>query len=489
MIDRGRSPRICGFVDDVFRHQWWPAKEFFYEILETSLRQIPGIDPEISLRRKLWAEHQFIGAKTIPPNQEVDHDSWSRSYEVLSHDQINLLSRHIIPGAFYFGYELTPGLRFFLEELGVTYIDFRISPLRFLSDLVIAVRSNSSWINRLFHEACLPASDIEQYAAQLKAAFRYRQRMQGRMDTFGEENSIIFVGQTGVDQSLIHRGRFLRVSDMAKDLGTLFYGRHVVYLPHPSAAEEHIAEEISLLRELAPTVSMASHNCYDLLCDERMISLVGISSGLLQEAAFFGRNAVTLHHPVCPLNFRDRIETPGGFYQFPFETFTCKTFLQATLDQQGKIVPSTLSQIRTNNLRELHDVWWGYAEHRGLSNDFVRIQQKPLFNEIEKLRGTIKFIKELISVLPFEASSRCEWLTGRIWCWMGAEKVTFSIDGTVLRDGQPSGSWRLVPSNRAAALVFWDVGGWVDHLIKFDDAKILVKNNLGDRFEVSALSD
>ncbi|MBM3337260.1 MAG: hypothetical protein FJY60_06200 [Betaproteobacteria bacterium] len=489
MNNPSKLPRIVGFVDDVFRHQWWPAKEFFYEMLQTSLRQISGVDPEISLRRKLWAEDQIIGTKTIPPNQEVDDGSWSRSYEVLSHDQRNLLSRHIMPNAFYFGYELTPGLRFFLEELGVTYIDFRISPLRFLSDLVIVVRSNSRWINRLFHEACLPASAIEQHAAQLKAAFRYRQRMQGQMDTSGEKNSIIFVGQTGVDQSLIHRGRFLRVSDMAKDLGALFSGRHVVYLRHPAAAEEHVAEEIGLLRKLSPTVSVASQNCYDLLCGEQMISLVGISSGLLQEAAFFGRKAVTLHHPVCPLNFRDCFETPGGFYQFPFETFTCKTFLQVILGQQGKIVPSTLAQIRTNNLRGLHDVWWGYAEHRGLSSDFARIQQKTLFNETEKLRRTIQFIGELVSVSPFEDFSRFEWLTGRIWRWMGAKKVTFSIDGTVLCDGQPSGSWRVVPSDQAAALVFWDVGGWVDHLIKFDDAKMLVKNNIGDRFEVTALSD
>ena len=130
------------FLDDLTRDTWWPAKEFFYDLLREPIDQAIGIFPGPSLRQR---RHDSIGPelldRTISQGRNIDV-SWVNSFEQIDIETAEYLTAQIKPDMLVLGYELSPGLISFLDDKKIHWIDFRISPIRFLQDLLIAVRSS-----------------------------------------------------------------------------------------------------------------------------------------------------------------------------------------------------------------------------------------------------------------------------------------------------------------------------------------------------------
>lgn len=477
-----------GFIDDVLRHAWWPAKEFFYEILQAAMTHGLGIEVHRSLRQKLWAE-RTITPRSIPADVVQESDaSWVLQYQEMDAETATMMGGYLDPQTFYFGYEMSPGLRKLLDARGIRYLDFRISPVRFLPDLAIAVCSNDARMNKLLHAICLTRRDISIHAAKLGASYRYKARYESTSLHADGPVPLIFVGQMPNDDALIIGGRHFDFQTDAASFVRQLAGRRISYLPNPNAPAGHIQASLAFLAGFDPGVSLLSTNGYDLLCAEEPAEFIGVSSGFLQEAGFFDKPATSIIPPVCPLNFRDEAAQIEGYYQISFETFTSDGFLGAILGRdRAPPSPTRITQMQPNNLRELHDVWWCYAEHRGKPTPLVQVQQADIHARLNHLSHTTRFLLEMLSQAPSLANDGlATQLSAFRWSWSDGADIWFDSHGVIWRDGKKHGVWRLRPGIEAGFIAIWDDGGRVD-AITFQDSGILsCRNYLGNVFEVTA---
>lgn len=475
-----------GFVDDVFRHAFWPAKEFFYEILSGPLSEASGAPCWPSVRNLMWVEGRLT-PRSAPAGPVQDDAEWLYHYNELSAEKKNLLLQYIDINSVYICYEASPGLLRFLDEAGIVYVDVRISPLRFLPDILLAMRSNSDSINSLLSGLCLSRKEIEREALLLGASFRHQQRYVSSGAFPEGQGPLLFVGQTSTDASIIVGQKYFGLRDAPPKATAAFRGRDIIYLRHPMASEQHIRSELQAISSFGPkSLRISEANSYDLLCAEEQFEFFGLSSGLLQEAAFFGKRSTALLPHICPLAFANEAGDVGGYYQFTFETFSDTALWAAVLGKGSFTTRDSVKKLQHNQLRELHDVWWGYAVHKGRSTHYTRAQNRDLHLHMAKLNRNTSFLMDLISSEPGQGDGVSDAISSRRWSWVSGGIVTFNPDGIVRRDGERNGVWRRV-NGQSGIVAVWDEGGWIDHIQYGSNGVLNCRNTLGHTFQVSAV--
>jgi hypothetical protein len=470
------------FIDDVFRHAFWPAKEFFYELLGAPLQAVLGQPMPMSVRRQMWQNGTLRQeGSALPKGPET---AWLNEYATLSPDSRRTLSAYVDPRALHICYEASPGLLDFLTERGVTYIDIRLSPIRFLPDVVLAITSNSSDIRAKLSRISLPRHEIVTEATKLSAAFRHRDRYVPQANIPRRPGrQVVVIGQTASDASIIVDGRFFHFRDALSTLHQKLQGAHVLYLRHPSASPEHIRSETDLLRGIYPALEVTTANSYDLLCCDQSLEFLGISSGLMQEAAFFGRATTSLLPPVCPLVFSDTPESAQGYAQVTFDTFMDPQFWRCLLGAAEPDHRDTLRTMVPNQLRELHNVWWGYPAHKIKPNDFNRTLTGDIRPELERVYGTTRFVLDIIA--GNQPSIVGDDITSRHWRWPSGGVVKLEPDGIVTRDNRKAGTWRRLALSEPAYFLLWDEGFWVDFVRYAGNGRLVCRNNIGGQFAVA----
>ncbi|MCO5733010.1 hypothetical protein [Rhizobium sp. SSA_523] len=481
----GRKTKLgwssVAFIDDVFRHAFWPAKEFFYELLGAPLTAVMAKAMPQSVRRQMWQAGVLTQAgSALPQGPETQ---WLQEYAALSPQSTSLLSGYIDPTALHISYEASPGLLQFLDASGVTYIDFRLSPVRFLPDVILAMRSNAPQINQALSQIGLPRHEIVKEATKLSASFRHRDRYTPQPDIPRHPGpQLVVVGQTSSDASIISNGRFFRLGDAMDTLAKQAQGKHVLYLRHPSASADHQDSELALLRTLYPRVEVTRSNSYDLLCCEQPLEFVGLSSGLLQEAAFFGRPTTSLLPPICPLAFPGEPATADGYWQITFDTFMSPEFWQRLLGGEEAHPRETLRNIVPNQLRELHNVWWGYPSHKIKPNDYTKALIGDPRKDLQRIHGAARFILDVVAGPQDQVAG--DEVTTRAWRWPNNSVVTLEPDGSIRRDNQTAGTWRRLAQADSLYFLVWNEGYWIDVVRYAGNGHLTCRNNIGDSFVV-----
>ncbi len=109
------------------------------------------------------------------------------------------------------------------------------------------------------------------------------------------EENVLVVGQTRVDRALIANGRLLDLRDVAEAFHAAIgpTGR-VLFKPHPYNPEGFGLHEIGLpLRRIREV----QDNAYLLMAQDSVARIVGVSSSLVAEARYFGKEGVFLGTP------------------------------------------------------------------------------------------------------------------------------------------------------------------------------------------------
>lgn len=299
---------------------------------------------------------------------------WARNYYSLTNGEAALeyLFSHIPPDALVLSFEMPPWLRSACLERNVRFLDMRVSPLRFGRDLYVAMStSNDAMLERIASHAPLP-EELRLEAALLSANIRMHLR---RLHEIGElslqeegvlDDSLIFVGQAPYDASILcpRKGRPLRCNDFAEQLRALANGRRVMYKAHPFASEFGKQECAMLSEILGRQVEAMQANAYQLLSCADTLQLVGISSGLLQEASWFDKEAHILFQPFVPLAFEGSEQLASSQYQqIRFQQLVAPAFWHRVLTPtQDPPRLAALPPVSHHHARETFDQWWDYEK-------------------------------------------------------------------------------------------------------------------------------
>jgi len=350
---------VC--LDDLLRDDFWPAKEFIYDLVRTPIFTACGINIQKSPRRgqrsNLLAGFDVAHFLHLCGNGD-DADAWQRGYHGVPQAAAAYLTRHLPARALVLSYEMTPWLQQVLDANGTDWIDLRMSPLRFGADLYIGLRTNNPRLYAAAQALSVPANEVAAEAALLAARLRYRlryEKMSGALD-----QQCVYIGQTESDASLLKDdGRFARAADHADTLRKLAAAGPLQYKPHPMAGDFAVRERAELERITGQKVLLCEVDTYDLLAREEDILMVGLSSGALQEAVWFGRKSFCLFRPISLPRFDTTFDTEGCL-QIASHTFMSQPLWSALTGCEGA-QPPVLMPPRANHLRELHNTWWGYS--------------------------------------------------------------------------------------------------------------------------------
>lgn len=360
---------VC--LDDLLRLKFWPAKEFMYDLIRLPAWYAAGVDiacsPRNGQRSNLLPGFEHAQFLALCGGAEPD---WAELYHAVPEAAADYLARHIPPGALVISYEMTPWLRAVVDRAGNDWLDLRLSPLRFASDLYLAVRTNRPELYAALKRHAQSAQAIHCEAMLLTAQIRHRRRY--AENNLALDGAVVWIGQTEADAAIVNaRGRFARIGDFRGEFLRAVGSAPVWYRAHPDGGAFADREHQQIERFLGHPIKRCDDETYDLLAGDAQVKLVGLSSGALQEAEWFGREAVSLMDPVCRPTFEDGFDT-GGYLHIASHDFVSEP-LWADLLADGQRRPgAVVMPPRHNMLRELHNAWWGYSSSQIRHAHFYR---------------------------------------------------------------------------------------------------------------------
>lgn len=290
---------------------------------------------------------------------------WHRGYHRLPAVAATYLAAHMPADACVLACEAADWLIAFCRDRHIPCLDIRPAPLRFGRDLYMALRTEqASWYARI-EPYGVSDEELRLEAGILGANVRmHKRRLEeaGRFDFSLPADSLVFIGQAPYDASLLDpQGQPLKVDDYAQQIRELAADRPFFHKAHPMATAFADQERSALARIVGRPVQTFSQNAYQLMtCAD--VGLVGISSGMLQEARWFDCPATLLFKPCVAL----RADAPARgehFQMVHFASLLAPSFWHALLTPEGPLpVLGELPSISHHHARQTFDQWWDYSK-------------------------------------------------------------------------------------------------------------------------------
>lgn len=383
---------VC--LPDLLRTSQRRYTQGFFDLVREPIRQACGLHighaPETprphGLAAGFDAEHfrQLAGVQL----GNVAHTAQlAASYHQLNAAAEEYLFQHVPADSLLLTMEIPPWLAKGCIQRGIDFLDFAISPLRFGRDLYAALRTSNAEIFQRLHAQSVTPEEIQLEASTLSANLRMHKAGLQELQQFRFQNldgSLLFFGQSPLDGSLLAPdGRTLRCNDFADRLHALSQGKNVFYKSHPYAQEVAEEEIQALQRIVGKPVTICQQNTYQILSTYEDVELTGISSGVLQEALWFGKTSHTLFQPFVPLHIpapeNDGVPAADLYQQVHFQQLLAPGFWHAVLspDQPAPRLAS-LPSLAHHHARATLDLWWDYSK--------VMTWERPLAQET-MLRG------------------------------------------------------------------------------------------------------
>lgn len=250
-------------------------------------------------------------------------------------------------GALVVGYEMLAGTREVLSRAGVPWVDIWLHPVRFCDDILMSFAASEPEVTSRLAGFGVDPESIRAQARLLKVQ---NYRGFNRPAAALPERSLLVVGQTPVDKSILGPRGFGTLGEYEAELEALMRDHVQCYFaPHPKAArlEPTIARLVAAKR-----LTIARDPAYLLLADPGVAHVAALSSSLVEEARYFGKETTWLMEP--PVDWQS---VTAVFQDFAFPHFWAEI-----LADVAETVPHTRAGYLSpkNKLRDALSFDWGY---------------------------------------------------------------------------------------------------------------------------------
>jgi len=256
---------------------------------------------------------------------------------------------------FCVAYEAPPYLVALLDRLGVPYVDVRLHPVRFLDDLLFAVRASDFATHaRLFADA-LPESLVHATAGLREAMCQFISSATVPLDT------LLVVGQRPIDATQIFAGTFFDALPRRGDIADICAGyRGVLLKPHPSGD----AHSLLLVAASLPNVlGVVGDNLYRLLALPQIAAVLTVNSSVAYEAPYFGKRLHCLAPLPIRLGWRDATADPSAHASLDDVVLT-PDFWRRVLAPHAPVTEEDGMRLpaKPNRLRIALDSFWNFQQ-------------------------------------------------------------------------------------------------------------------------------
>ena len=260
---------------------------------------------------------------------------------------------------FCLGYELPPWLRHLLDEHEIPYLDVRWHPVRFLDDLMFAVRASCPQTQAALSGIAVPESRAAIGAGLIEA-------MGGMISAATlPQDTLVVLGQMPCDSTQIVGGGFFDARPRQAEI-TAICARHraVLLKPHPQApAHSLLHAAAASAASGANVLGVTADNIYRLLALPEVISVLTVSSSVAYEAPYFGKTVHALAPPTLRLGWRGEAPAPDAHASLDDEMLSVD-FWRLVLAPHAPVTPMDGARLppKPNRLRIATDSFWNFQE-------------------------------------------------------------------------------------------------------------------------------
>lgn len=282
---------------------------------------------------------------------------WAARYDSLP--ERAAFARMILPhlhGRFCAGYELPPYLTAILDHEDIPYVDIRVHPVRFMDDLMFAVRPSDAGTRHELLAAAVPESEVTITAGLREAMCRMIS------DSTLPNDTLLVLGQRPMDSTQILNGRFFDAADQADRLAVLCARHRAVALkPHPQEPSHSL---LSATAGLAPNViGVVGDNLYRLLATPQIGAVLTVNSSAAYEAPYFSKPVY--HLAPLPVHLAWRGDDPADGQHISLNDRVLTVDFWRTVLSPHTAVSRTdglLLPPKPNRLRIALDSFWNFQE-------------------------------------------------------------------------------------------------------------------------------
>jgi len=290
-----------------------------------------------------------------PPELAALH--WASVYQSLPQGDAmaeTLLRR--LENQFCIGYEMPGFLIGMLDRASIPWIDIRLHPVRFLDDLLFAVRSADPGTQA----ALLPIAVAESQA--LVTAGLLEAMGQLISDATVPSGTLIVAGQRPMDSSQIIEGRFFDAFGHAAEVAAICARyKAVVLKPHPQPDEPH---SLLLVAASQPNLrGVIGDNLYRMLALPQVSAVLSVNSSIAYEAGYFGKTAHVLAPLPMRLAWRGDALDPAAYASLDDRVLT-PDFWRLVLAPYAAVTPADGMRLppKPNRLRIALDSFWNFQQ-------------------------------------------------------------------------------------------------------------------------------
>lgn len=256
-----------------------------------------------------------------------------------------------------------PGLlACYLDALRIPYIALRLSPLGFLEDAHYAFCSNIPAIHGSLAQYRMPAEEIHANVQKQKLYYGLQP-----VSFIIEQNALLFCADGAADAPAAQD------SGYCKSAAALLEAyEHIYYKPLGGA--QKYAKRDAWMQECSQ-VRLVDAKLYRLLCDERIVAVASASSGVLDEAAYFGKRLHLLSQEAGGVKADTWILLRNDYFASAFWADILSSVLQTTPGNWQRFLAPDVLRSTTGR--------WGEYE-TGVRHDAVRSLQQEYNDHIAK---------------------------------------------------------------------------------------------------------
>lgn len=262
---------------------------------------------------------------------------------------------HHLNDSLVIGYEMSKMQIATLNQMGISYIDFVLHPVRFAQDILHAARTNDPVIHEVLAQCHFDSSVIHESAGELMAKIcRIPKTVKTPMDT------AVLLGQVWTDRAVSKpEGGFYKLDDYLHEISKIVSNHAaVIYKPHPY---ENVSGDKSQICQAFKSIATTDLNYYMLLCQPSVTSVYGLNSSGLYEANYFGRTAKYMIAPQYVFNDEAQGESIHlGEFVTLSEIWTQSIFWNRIIRGVGSDLFNHKNKMTKNKLRGSMNTDWGY---------------------------------------------------------------------------------------------------------------------------------
>ena len=177
-----------------------------------------------------------------------------------------------------------------------------------------------------------------------------------------KDNSCIFIGQTLQDKSVEKEGNFLNVTYFEEKLKELSeqYSK-VYYVPHP-----HLGRKRKVIYDFikkCPYIELLE-NCstYGLLASDKVKKVVAISTSVLYEAQYFGKEIEYLYKPLFNIDASFEDHSYISIHEDYWNPKFWADILSPVCNVKENVKDVNYFKGQNNMIRNIRNTYWGYAQ-------------------------------------------------------------------------------------------------------------------------------